>query len=511
MLEFLRRQLQQLLDKRAALAADVAAVLDKPQAEKRDLTPEESAQFNERAKALKDHDDQIAEARGRLEEAEAAERRAAANNELAARLGQTGPEDPAKPRLQVLSEPTTYGKGRRHSYWLDLARSELNRGDGDGGVQGARERLQRHAQELDVDLPKREQRRLARARGDLEQLDREERHYERGMESLFERGAPMEQRVNPNRTDGQGGYFVPPLWLVDEYIDYARFGSPIANSVRNMTLPPGTDSINVPKVATGTAVGVQTADAAAVTSTDLTDTYVTAPVRTIAGQQDIAIQLLDQSPISFDEIVFADLLADYAMRKELQVISGTGSNGQVQGLLTVSGINAITYTDADPTLQEMWVPWVKSVSQIFSKRKMPATATFTLPAVWFWACSQLDGQGRPLILPEQNGPFNALALQTGEAAEGPVGRLTIGTPVILAGNMPTNLGSGTNETRTITLRTPDIYLWEGGMRTRTLTEVLSGNLQVRLQVYNYLAFMADRRPQSISVISGTGMIPASGF
>jgi hypothetical protein len=32
------------------------------------------------------------------------------------------------------------------------------------------------------------------------------------------------------------------------------------------------------------------------------------------------------------------------------------------------------------------------------------------------------------------------------------------------------------------------------MRTRVLSEVLSGTLQVRLQVYNYVAFMGNRRP-----------------
>lgn len=53
-------------------------------------------------------------------------------------------------------------------------------------------------------------------------------------------------------------------------------------------LPPRTDSINLPKVATGTATAIQTADADAVQSTDMTDTFISAPVCTIAGQQDTA-------------------------------------------------------------------------------------------------------------------------------------------------------------------------------------------------------------------------------
>ena len=46
---------------------------------------------------------------------------------------------------------------------------------------------------------------------------------------------------------------------------------------------------------------------------------------------------------------------------------------------------------------------------------------------------------------------------------------------------------------------------------RVLSEVLSNTLQVRLQIYNYCAFMADRRPETISVISGTGVIAPAGF
>jgi hypothetical protein len=111
---------------------------------------------------------------------------------------------------------------------------------------------------MDVEFPKRERARQKAAERDRDALDKDVRT--RG------RGTMFEKRVNPNRTDGQGGYFVPPLWLVDDYIDLPRFGRTFANTVRNMALPSGTDSINVPKVATGTATGVQTADAGAVTS-----------------------------------------------------------------------------------------------------------------------------------------------------------------------------------------------------------------------------------------------------
>lgn len=404
----------------------------------------------------------------------------------------------------ITREAKTYDLEQRHSYFLDMVRDKLGQGDGDGGVGAARARLARHAKELDVDLPAREARRDELAAEQAERELRKDGYSQRARDTAFEK------RVNPNRTDGQGGFFVPPLWLVDEFVDLPRFGRTIANLCRQIGLPSGTDSINLPKVATGTATAVQAADAGGVQSTDLTDTSVSAPVRTIAGQQDIALQLLDQSPIAFDEVVFADLIADYNMRLDTQVISGSGASGQVTGVLNVAGVNAVTYTDASPTLPELWIPLLQSASQIAKNRKMPATGVALIPSLWYWALSQLDSSNRPFIVPPQIG-FNSLANPDDLGADGPAGMFQYGLPGYMDGNIPSNLGAGTNETRIATARWSDLYLFEGSMRTRVLAEVLSGTLQVRLQVYNYVAFMGNRRPEAISVISGTGLIPTAGF
>lgn len=492
MLAFLRTQLQELLEQRAALKTELDGILAKPTEEKRALTADEDKAFTEKRDAIKGKDADIESAQARIKELEEIEARGTTAAQLRAQYGQQAPEGPS---VQVVSEPKTYERGTKHSYFLDVVRAQLGRGDGDGGVTAAQDRLRRHAQELDVEMPKREKRRAERAENELRAVDQ---------------GSVFEKRVNPNRTDGQGGYFVPPLWLVDQYIDLPRYGRAFANTVQNLPLPAGTDSVNVPKVATGTATGVQTADAAPVTSTDMTDTFVTAPVRTIAGQQDIAIQLLDQSPVAFDEIVFTDLIADYNQKLDTQCWNGSGSSGQLKGVLNVSGINSVTYTDATPTLPETYLPFMQALSKSATGRKMMPTAVFLTPSRWFWMASQLDSQNRPFILPETNQPFNPLALQTGGDVEGPVGRV-LNFPLLADGNIPSNLGAGTNEDRIATMRTSDLYLWEGSMRTRVLQEVLSNTLQVRLQVYNYAAFMPDRRPETISVISGTGLIAPTGF
>jgi hypothetical protein len=86
-----------------------------------------------------------------------------------------------------------------------------------------------------------------------------------------------------------------------------------------------TDSHRYSQILSDTAVGIQTADNEPATDVDLTDTFIYAAVRTISGQQGVAIQLLDQSPIAFGEIIFRDL-TDAVAVKRVQ-----GHRGRPQG------------------------------------------------------------------------------------------------------------------------------------------------------------------------------------
>ncbi len=413
----------------------------------------------------------------RIKQLEANEVARAADAAAAKLLGApTGDVTPG--RAQVISEPTTYGKGTGRSYFLDLARADY-RGDND-----ARARLIEHARQLDVDLPDR---------------------AKRGVTS------PFEKRVNPNRTDGQGGYFVPPVWLIDQYAAYLRAGRVTADLCTIMDLPEGTDSINLPKVLAGTTTAVQQ-DGGAVSSTDLTDASVTGPVRTIAGQQDIALQLLDQSPVNFDVIVLKDLAADYNQKLDVQVLYGTGSSGQMKGINAVSGINLSTYTDATPTLPELYPNLAQSLSLVAKARFLPATGFVMTPQRWYWMLAQLDGNLRPLVVPSTDNAFNPAGGSDG-GAQGPVGHI-IGTPVYIDANVSSTLN--TNQDQIIAAKFDDLYLYEGQVRTRVLAEVLSGTLQVRVQLFNYVAAIFDRYPVAITSIGGTGatstgLISPSGY
>lgn len=369
----------------------------------------------------------------------------------------------AQARVTAIKEARAYERGNGHSYFTDLMRFQRGM-DADGEAE---KRLRRHATDV-------------RTSQEYRDLD---------------------------RVDGSGGYFVPPVHLISEFVDLARASRAYANVVQSQLLPPGTDSINIPKVDTGTAAAIQTADNAPVSEVDLTDTVVSAGVKTIAGQQDVAIQLLDQSPINFDEVIFRDLVADYATKLDVQVISGSNGSGQVQGVRGTSGIETITATSGSDNVSLLFAKIADGVQRVHTLRYMPPTVIVMHPRRWAFFLAAVDTTGRPLVVP--SGPAqNQIATLGAVAAEQVVGQMH-GLPVVTDPNLPTTLGASTNEDVIHVLRASDLLLFESGIRSRVLPEVGSGTLTVRLQVYGYLAFTAARYPKSVVEIGGTALAAPS--
>jgi len=441
---------------RADLDSKRAAIVQLADDEGRsDLNPDEDSEFQAHTASIRALDEDIKARAERITELSEEDKRSS-DAALAFRQAEM-----VSSRVKVNSEARTYEQGNGRSYFADLATSTINQ-DID-----ARQRLERHAAEVRMDPEYRD---------------------------LI-------------RTDGNGGYFVPPLWLSD-YVELARAGRPTANLVTNLPLPPGTDSINVPKISTGTATAIQVGDGSAPQETDLADTSVACGVKTIAGQQDMSIQLFEQSPFNFDQIVMADLAADYATKVDVQVLSGSNANGQVKGIYGASGFNTVTWTDTTPTVSELYSKLADGIQKIHTNRFQPPTVIVMHPRRWAWMLAAVDSQGRPLVVPNGQGPTNAIAAFGTVGSEQVVGSLQ-GLPVVTDPSIPITDGSGTNEDSIIVMRAQDCILYESSLRTRVLPEVLSGTMQVRVQVYGYLAFTAERQPKSITILSGSGFATPS--
>ena len=213
----------------------------------------------------------------------------------------------------------------------------------------------------------------------------------------------------------------------------------------------------------------------------------------------MAIQLIDQSPIAFDDVVFRDLVADHAAQTDKQCLSGTGLNGQVLGVRLTPNIGTVAATAVD--IQGVYSAIANAVQTVHTTRFLPPEVIVMHPRRWGWFLSLLDGQQRPLFLPTPTRRWNVAGVLTDVASQQVVGQMH-GLPVVTDPNIETTLGTGGNEDPVYVLRASDVVLWESGIKARSTAGDQGADLTVLLQLYSYLAFSAARYPQSVVEITG---------
>ena len=310
------------------------------------------------------------------------------------------------------------------------------------------------------------------------------------------------------RDVGSGAFagLVVPQYLVDDYAPLARAGANFYNAVPKRELPAYGNKVEITRITTGSTVAEQASENAAVDETNMDDTLLTVNVDTIAGQQDVSKQALErggQPGFNLEDIIFQDLASAYFTKLDNLMINGSGSSGQPKGISQVSGINTVTYTDASPTVGELYPKLADALQKINSERFAPASAIIMHPRRWGFLTAGVDGSNRPLIVPNANAPQNAVG--TGDVAKyGAVGQI-LGGPVITDANIRTDLGAGTEDAIYV-VRAEDHILFEQDVFTAKFEETNAGSLTTKLVVYGYVAFASGRYPKGISAISGTGLI-----
>ena len=151
-----------------------------------------------------------------------------------------------------------------------------------------------------------------------------------------------------------------------------------------------------------------------------------------------------------------------------------------------------------------------AIQLIHTNLYLPPDAIIMHPRRWASILAGVDGSNRPLVVPAAQAPQNAVAGFGGVVSEGYVGQLQ-GLPVFVSPNVVTTAGASTNEDKIIVLRRSESYIWEdpSGPYLETFRDVGSGTLTVRFRLHNYFAQQHERRPKSISLISGTGLVAPS--
>jgi HK97 family phage major capsid protein len=443
--------LDSLIEERSQISEAQEGLVNRAADEERDLTETEDQSLKDLATRASELDVRIQELRDvQTANLEAAKLRA----EVAAT---DDSETRAVGNVVVTNEPLTYSEHNRSvSFFQDLYNMQYNN-DID-----ASDRIRRHKQEMDVEL-------------------------------------------RDGTTANYAGLVVPQ-YLTQLAAELARAGRPFADQCTSLQLPDEGMSINVSRVTTGSSAAAQAAENNAVSETDIDDTLLTVDVRTIASGQQISRQAIDRGT-GIDALIAADMMGAVATVLEDQVLNGSGSSGNMLGLSNISGINSVTYTDGSPTGAELYKKIVDGIQQINSNRFAGADLIVMHPRRLAFLQSETDGNGRPLVVPTQNVPQNAMG--TGPVAGyGVTGASVAGLPVVTSGKISTAAGSGGNEDVIFIVRRADMLLFEDNTQPVMvrMDQTAGLNLTVTLVAYQYACFIGGRYPASISMLSGTGLV-----
>jgi len=347
----------------------------------------------------------------------------------------------------VKSEPRTYTAKSGHSFIADAYSAQFN------NDFSARERLARHMNEEKVE------------RRDV--------------------------------TSSNFAGLVVPQYLTELAAPYARAGRPLADVARKHQLPADGLTISISKVTTGTAVANQT-EGSAVQETNMDDTKLDISVVTIAGQQNVSRQAIERGT-NVDSLVMADLVSAWH----------TKLDSNVNAELLASAGQAVTYTDASPTVAEFYPKLLDAVQKVQTTFFAGPNIIVMHPRRLAWILAALDSSNRPLAVPSANGPWNALAEGNGGVVYGNSGYSIAGFPVLTDANISIAEGAGTNQDTVFVGNTQELHLWQDGSGEPMMLrfeQPKAAELDVTMIVYGYAAYSANRYPNAWAAISGTGLV-----
>ena len=294
---------------------------------------------------------------------------------------------------------------------------------------------------------------------------------------------------------------VVPQFLTDLAAPFARAGRPFMDVSRRHALPASGLTLSISKVTTGSATAVQS-EGAAVQETDMDDTKLDVSVVTIAGQQNVSRQALERGT-GIDALVMADLVSAYHTNLDKVNVDTSATS------LTATITQVVTYTDGSPTVPELYPKIMDAIQRIQTNYFAGPNFILMHPRRLAWILAALDGSNRPLALPTSNGPQNAFSVGDGSVMYGNSGYTIAGLPVITDANVRTNNGTGTNEDVIIIGNTQESHLWEtagGSPFMLRFEDVKSAELEVKMVVYGYSAYTANRYPNAFALIGGTGLV-----
>jgi HK97 family phage major capsid protein len=297
----------------------------------------------------------------------------------------------------------------------------------------------------------------------------------------------------------QGGFLVRPQ--IERQIVLARESDnvlrPLCSKI-NVT----TNQISLDQLAITTTAGWVAELAEKLGTVGVSLANVTANVFTAAGLAVVSNQLLADSNPSIDGLAIADLAKRLVALEEIAFLNGTGT-GQPLGILNTGGIPVTAYTDATPTYNELIDVILDAIAAVEGAHGSP-TGILMHPRTWTGILkSKTAAGGYVLGDPNQANPDIRDARTV---YRGPQKQLW-GYPVYTTNRMPTNLGTGTNESRVIVGDFREaLILDRQGITVDESAHFLFTQNATIFRAEERVGFTAARTPSAFTVVGGTGLV-----
>jgi hypothetical protein len=233
------------------------------------------------------------------------------------------------------------------------------------------------------------------------------------------------------------------------------------------------------------------------------DTKLDISVVTVAGQQNVSRQAIERGT-NIDSLVMADLVSAYHTNLDSLFLTTSATS------LTNTISQVITYTDASPTVAELYPKILDGIQRIQTNFFAGPNFIVMHPRRLAFILAAVDDQKRPLAVPVPN--YNgqpAFASGNGSPVYGNSGYTIVGLPVLTDANITTTNGTGTNEDVIIIGNSQESHLWEQGAGEPMMLrfeQPKASELDVQMIVYGYNAYTANRYPNAFALIGGTGLV-----
>lgn len=319
-------------------------------------------------------------------------------------------------------------------------------------------------------------------------------------------GVDGEGKAMTEGTGSQGGYLVQTQ-IERQILDVRE----LDNVLRQMcsTLNVTATTIELDQITMGTTAGWVAELATKPEGTSLTLASVSCSVFTAAGLATISNQLLADSNPAVDQLATRDLAKRLVALEETAFLAGSGT-GQPLGILNTPGVNTKsvsvpgsgTVVSGSGGILDVVLDAIAQTQQDFGQ----PTGILMHPRTWTAILKDKNSSGVYTYGSPSNATNSSPDLSNPRTVFNGPTRTLWGVPVTLSNRIPTNLGSGTNESRIIVGDfTEALILDRQGITVDESPHVYFTSNQTVFRAEERVGFTAARQPKAFCIVGGAAL------